>query len=274
MTSHSKEGDIYINFIRVNTLKISPSALKERLEKKGVKLEKTFLDYAFRVIESPFSIGATPEYLFGYYMPQSLSSMIPPIALNPSPKDRILDMCAAPGGKTTHLAQLMGNEGTILAVEISKERVKALKSNINRMNILNTIIINKDMRKYKEYLMKKKILFDKILLDAPCSGNIIKDKNRKVDEKDIEYCSLRQKELLNIGLDLLKPGGELVYSTCSMEEKENEEVIEHVLKSRDDIKLIKLSPIANFIRPGKIKGTLRVYPPYEPFFIAKIKKEG
>ncbi|WP_456472299.1 NOL1/NOP2/sun family putative RNA methylase [Methanocaldococcus sp.] len=272
-SSTSKE-DMYINFIRVNTLKISPNKLKERLERKGVKLEKTFLDYAFRVINSPFSIGATPEYLFGYYIPQSLSSMIPPIVLNPSPNDIVLDMCAAPGGKTTHLAQLMKNRGGILAVDISKERVRALKSNINRMGVLNTMIVNKDMRKYKDYLISKGLFFDKILLDAPCSGNIIKDKNRKVSKEDIEYCSLRQKDLLNIGLNLLKPGGELVYSTCSLEEEEDEEVINYILNTRDDIKLIKLKPLAEFITYGKIKGTLRVYPPYEPFFIAKLKKEG
>ncbi len=264
-----------MQFIRVNTLKINSEELKERLENKGVVLKETFLDYAFEVVKSPFSIGATPEYLFGYYMPQSISSMIPPIILNPREDDFILDMCAAPGGKTTHLAQLMKNKGTIVAVEISKTRVKALKSNINRMGVLNTIIINADMRKYKDYLLKKGIFFDKILLDAPCSGNIIKDKNRNVSEEDIKYCSLRQKELIDIGIDLLKKGGELVYSTCSVEVEENEEVIKYILQKRDDVELIKLKP-DEFkginIKEGYIEGTLRVFPPNEPFFIAKLKK--
>ena len=264
-----------MQFIRVNTLKINPEILKERLESKGVILEKTFLDYAFEVIKSPFSIGSTPEYLFGYYMPQSISSMIPPIVLNPKEDSFVLDMCAAPGGKTTHLAQLMKNRGTIVAVEISKSRIKALKSNINRMGVLNAIVINADMRKYKDYLLKKRIFFDKILLDAPCSGNIVKDKNRAVSEEDIRYCSLRQKELIDIGIDLLKEGGELVYSTCSMEIEENEEVINYILQKRDDIELINIKS-DEFkginIKEGYIKGTLRVFPPNEPFFIAKLKK--
>ncbi|XRP97417.1 NOL1/NOP2/sun family putative RNA methylase [Methanocaldococcus sp. 16A] len=263
-----------MQFIRVNTLKINPDVLKERLEKKGVILEKTFLDYAFEVKKSPFSIGSTPEYLFGYYIPQSISSMIPPIVLNPEEESFILDMCAAPGGKTTHLAQLMKNKGTIVAVEISRSRVKALKSNINRMGVLNTIIINADIRKYKDYLLKNEIFFDKILLDAPCSGNIIKDKNRNVSEEDIKYCSLRQKELIDVGIDLLKEGGILVYSTCSAEDEENEEVIRYILNKRDDVELLPIEN--NFKRinviEGGIEGTLRVVPPNEPFFIAKLMK--
>ncbi|ENN96773.1 proliferating cell nuclear antigen [Methanocaldococcus villosus KIN24-T80] len=260
--------------IRVNTLKISPEEVKERLEKKGVILEETFLDYAFKVKKSPFSIGATPEYLFGYYYLQSLSSMIPPIILNPKKRDFALDMCSAPGGKTTHMAQIMENQGVIVAVEISRERIKALKSNINRLGVLNTIVINADMREYKNYLLENNIFFDKILLDAPCSGNFIKDKNRNVSKKDILYCSIRQKELLNIGLDLLKKGGYLVYSTCSMEKEENEDVISYILNKREDIKLIKLKPKFKGIniKEGYIRGTLRVFPPDEPFFIAKIKK--
>ncbi|NPA61975.1 MAG: NOL1/NOP2/sun family putative RNA methylase [Methanococci archaeon] len=264
-----------MKFIRVNTLKIDPKTLKNRLERKGVVLKETFLDYAFEVKESPFSIGSTPEYLFGYYIPQSISSMIPPIVLNPKEDDFVLDMCSAPGGKTTHLAQIMNNNGCIVAVEISKTRTKALKSNINRMGVLNTIIINKDMRKYKEELLKKKIQFDKILLDAPCTGNEIKDKHRNVSKEDIKYCSLRQKELLNIALDLLKKGGELVYSTCSIEVEENEEVIRHVLNNRNDVELVYLTPdkfLGINIKKGYLDGTLRVFPPNEPFFIAKLRK--
>ena len=96
-----------LQFIRVNTLKISPEELKKRMEEKGVILENTFLNYVFRVVKSTFSMGSTPEYLLGYYFLQSISSIIPSIALNPTKDDRILDMCSAPGGKTTHLSQLI-----------------------------------------------------------------------------------------------------------------------------------------------------------------------
>lgn len=263
-----------MNGIRVNTLKISPNILKERLEKKGVKLKETFIGYAFKILDSPFSIGSTPEYLFGYYIPQSLSSLIPPLELNPNKNDFVLDMCSAPGVKTTHLSQIMENKGTILAVEISNRRTKSLKSNINRMGILNVIIMNKDMRIYYKYLINKNIFFDKILLDAPCSGNIIKDKNRNVSKEDILYCSERQKILLNIGLDLLKKDGTLVYSTCSLEKEENEDVIKYILKNRDDIEIEKINPnkYKGLNVKESYKGTLRVLPPDEPFFIAKIRK--
>ncbi|EHP86945.1 NOL1/NOP2/sun family putative RNA methylase [Methanotorris formicicus] len=259
-----------LQYIRVNTLKINPETLKNRLENKGVVLKETFLPYAFEVLKSPFSIGATPEYLFGYYFVQSISSMIPPIVLNPSKDDLVLDMCAAPGGKTTHLSQLMGNEGVIVSVEIKSSRMKSLKANINRMDIANVIMLNMNALHLKE----KNLRFDKILLDAPCSGNVIKDKSRNVTKEDIIYCSNRQKELIDVGIDLLKEGGTLVYSTCSSEEEENEGVIEHILNKRDNVELL---PIENSFErinviEGGIKGTLRVVPPNEPFFIAKLIK--
>jgi NOL1/NOP2/sun family putative RNA methylase len=261
-----------LQYIRVNTLKINPETLKNRLENKGVVLKETFLPYAFEVLESPFSIGATPEYLFGHYFVQSISSMIPPIVLNPSKDDLVLDMCAAPGGKTTHLAQLMNNEGVIVAVEIKSSRMKSLKANINRMGISNVIMLNMNAL----HLKKKNLRFDKILLDAPCSGNVIKDKSRSVTKEDIIYCSNRQKELIDVGVDLLKEGGILVYSTCSAEDEENEEVIRYILNKRDDVELL---PIENNFKginaiEGGIEGTLRVVPPNEPFFIAKIRKVG
>ncbi len=260
-------------FIRVNTIKINPNDLKERLEKKNIVLENTYLDYVFKVLKSPFSIGATNEYLFGYYYLQSISSTIPPIVLNPSEKDLTLDMCSAPGGKTTHISQLMNNRGTVVSNEINRKRIRSLKSNIYRLGIVNTIILNTDALRLKNL----NIHFDKILLDAPCTGNNIKDKNRVVNKRDIRFCSIRQKNLLNVGLDILKPNGELVYSTCSQEEEENEKVISYILENRDDIELVDLREYLEKIKgvnisEGGIKGTLRINPPDEPFFIGKFRK--
>ena len=121
-------------------------------------------------------------------------------------------MCAAPGGKTTHLAQLMENEGSILAVEINKNRLKSLRSNINRMGFKNTLMINTNAVN-----IDKKLRFDKILLDAPCTGNEIKDSNRVKTKRDILFCAKRQVELFRTAIEVLKDGGELVYSTCSPE---------------------------------------------------------
>ncbi|WP_421077566.1 NOL1/NOP2/sun family putative RNA methylase [Methanothermococcus sp. Ax23] len=260
-------------YIRVNTLKITPKELKGRLKSKGVKLENTFLDYMFKVKGAPFSMGATPEYLFGYYYLQSISSTIPPLVLNPSENDVVLDMCSAPGGKTTHLSQLMNNKGVVVANELNRKRMRSLKSNIYRMGITNTILLNMDALRLKKFNM----LFDKILLDAPCTGNPIKDKNRVVSKRDIRYCALRQKNMLNVGIDMLKEGGEIVYSTCSPEIEENEDVIEYILNTRRDIELVDVGEFKNNLKgisviEGKVRGTLKVVPPNEPFFIAKLRK--
>ena len=262
-----------MQYLRVNTLKISPQELKERLESKGVVLENTYLEYMFKIIESPYSPGSTLEYLFGYYYLQGISSTVPPLVLNPSSKDMVLDMCAAPGGKTTHMAQLMENEGIIVANDMKRVRLRSLSSNIHRLGIKNVVILNMDALK----LDKLQIYYDRILLDAPCTGNPVKGRSRKITKEDIEYCSRRQKDMLDVGLNLLKVGGELVYSTCSQEIEENEEVVQYILDKRNDIQLIDISDFRRRakginIKEGGIKGTLRIYPPDEPFFIAKFRK--
>ncbi|ABR54356.1 putative RNA methylase, NOL1/NOP2/sun family [Methanococcus vannielii SB] len=259
-----------LQFIRVNTLKISPEELKKRLEEKNVVLEDTFLNYVFRVKISPFSMGATPEYLSGLYFLQSISSIIPSIVLNPTKDDKVLDMCSAPGGKTTHLSQLMENEGCIVAVEINKNRLKSLRSNINRMGIKNIIMLNTNAIN-----LNKNLKFDKILLDAPCTGNEIKDSDRVKTKRDILFCAKRQVELFRTAIEVLSEGGQLVYSTCSPEIEEDEEIISYILKTYKNMELIELNkedfPGINVI-DGEIKGTLKVIPPNEPFFIAKLKK--
>jgi 16S rRNA C967 or C1407 C5-methylase (RsmB/RsmF family) len=112
--------------IRVNTIKIDEKELVERLEERGFKIEKTEIPFCYKVIEEPYSIGATPEYLMGYYYVMEKSSCIPPLALDPKRDDIVVDFASAPGGKTTFLAQLMGNKGVLLAIEANKERIQAL----------------------------------------------------------------------------------------------------------------------------------------------------
>ena len=259
-------------YIRVNTLKINEEDLYNKLTEKGVILEKTYLPYLFKVVSSKVPIGATNEYLFGYYYIQNISSTIPPIILNPNENNVVLDMCSAPGGKTTHLCQLMNNKGLLVANELNRNRIKSLKSNIFRMNFINVVITNSDALRLKYFNF-----FDKILLDAPCTGNNIKDLNRKVSKRDIRYSSLRQKNMLNISIDLLKENGTIVYSTCSAEIEENEQVINYILSVRNDVKLIDLSNFKNELTgvnviDSEIKGALKIIPPEEPFFIAKLQK--
>ncbi|MBW9224009.1 NOL1/NOP2/sun family putative RNA methylase [Methanothermococcus sp. SCGC AD-155-E23] len=262
-----------MQYLRVNTLKISPQNLRDRLESKGMVLEDTYLDYMFKIVESPFSPGCTPEYLFGYYYLQTVSSTVPPIVLDPSSEDMVLDMCAAPGGKTTHMAQLMDNQGIIVANDIRRERLRSLSSNIHRLGIKNVLILNMDALK----LDRLQVHYDKILLDAPCTGNPVKGRSREITKEDIEYCSRRQKGMLDVGLNILKVGGELVYSTCSQEVEENEEVVQYILDRREDVQLVDITYFIEVakgvnIREGGVKGTLRIHPPDEPFFIAKFKK--
>ena len=228
--------------IRVNTLKITESGLKERLEQKGFILAQIeWIPYGFNLIKESLNLGSTHEYLQGYYYIQNIASMLPAGILNPKPSDVVIDMCAAPGSKATHLAQLMKNEGTLILIDRNKARLPALETNIRRMGIINSIVINMDAIS----LSKLNVKADKILLDAPCTGEglIRQDPNRKKSRKvrDIEKMASIQKKLLKAGLNALKPGGELLYSTCSIAPEENELVVHEVLEEERSCEISKIS---------------------------------
>jgi len=210
--------------IRTNTLKISPGEMGNRLRKRGIDLEESA--YGFQVMSTPFSITSTPEYLLGYFYVQGIAEMHIAPLLRPESHEVVIDMCAAPGGKTTHLAQLMNNDGVILAFDVNKNKIKALKSHIHRLGITNTIIFTMSALNCTYHCSR-------ILLDAPCTGSgiIRKDPTRKYsrDSTDITFCSQLQKDLLSRGVANLQPGGTLLYSTCSLEPEENEMVIHWAL---------------------------------------------
>ena len=214
--------------LRVNTLKISEKEIIHRLKSEGVKLEKIKILKNGYYFESKFSLGSTPEYLFGYYYLQEVASQSVSEHLNPEKNDLVLDMCSAPGSKTTHLAQIMENSGTIIALEKKKHRVPSLKNNLERMGVTNTIVYNMDARD-AESLGKE---FDKVLLDAPCSGNFVTDSNwfNKRDLTSIKTNSRVQRELLRSAYKVTKKGGIILYSTCSMESEENENVSDWAIK--------------------------------------------
>ncbi|MFX1524284.1 MAG: RsmB/NOP family class I SAM-dependent RNA methyltransferase [Promethearchaeota archaeon] len=220
--------------IRVNTLKINVSDLKERLEKKGYILEPIeWVSYAFKITKETHNLGSLHEFLQGYYYLQNVASMLPAIILNPNPKDIVIDMCAAPGSKATHLAQIMNNEGTLILIDRNRKRIPALEINLRRMGIVNSIVINMD----SVNLSNLKIKAHKILLDAPCTGEglIRQDANRKKSRKlrDIEKMAVIQKKLLSAGLNALDINGELLYSTCSIAPEENELVVHEVLEEEE-----------------------------------------
>ena len=228
--------------IRVNTLKKSVLELKKLLEKKGNELKPIdWIPYGFNVVKESSNLGSSHEFLQGYYYLQNIASMLSAIILDPKPKDIVIDMCAAPGSKSTHLAQLMENEGTLILIEKNLNRIPALEVNLRRMGIVNSIVLNMDAIN----LSNMNIKGDKILLDAPCTGEglIRQDPSRKKSKsmKDIEKMSSIQKKLLTTGLKALNSGGRLLYCTCSIAPEENELVVDEVLNNFNNFKIVEIS---------------------------------
>lgn len=280
--------------IRVNTLKISPEDLKKRLEKKGWKIKQPFSSHPeIFIIESdlaPGEIGRSLEHLLGYYYVQEIASMLPIIAINPNSNEKILDLCASPGSKTTQLASYMKNKGLIVANEISLGRIRILSSNLGRCGVTNTLVTMKNGVHLCEGFYKNKIFFDKILVDAPCSGEGTLRSSPKTalmwNAKTLKMFSKIQKHLVESSLKILKPNGILIYSTCTHSPEENEEVVDYLLKNYP-VKIEKVSlPKELKFREGitnwkdkdydkQVKNCCRIYPQdnnTEGFFITKIIK--
>ena len=202
--------------------------------------------------------------------------MIPPIILDAKAGENVLDMTAAPGGKTTQIAALSGNEALITACEKNKIRLEKLKYNIEKQGAKRINVMNIDARNLDEFFS-----FDKILLDAPCSGSgTIYLNDEKMENKFTEDLIKRsikfQEELINKALKVLKIGEEMVYSTCSILQEENEQIIQKILnKGNAQIILIDKENLKGIpFLPTKIEGAICVKPTdlYEGFFVAKIKK--
>jgi len=240
--------------IRVNTLKISVLELKKRLEKKGNELKPIeWIPYGFNVVKESFNLGSSHEFLQGYYYLQNIASMLSAINLDPKPNDIVIDMCAAPGSKSTHLAQLMENKGTLILIEKNLNRIPALEVNLRRMGVSNSIVLNMDAINLSNMNVKG----DKILLDAPCTGEglIRQDPSRKKSKKmrDVEKMAVIQKKLLKAGLKALKTGGKMLYCTCSIAPEENELVVNHVLNDLNNCSIFKI------FRDYGVKGLTEVF---------------
>jgi len=215
--------------IRINTINAKDDAIK-RLKSLGIKLEKIpFLKNGYWVCRSKFSVGATSEYLLGLYSIQEAAAQIPATLFTGLKDKTVLDACAAPGGKTVQLADLMQNTGAIVALDVRRQRLTALSNQLERCRVKNTIAYHMDARQASQL----KIRFDRILLDVPCSGNFTTDKdwfNRRTI-KDVEKNAQLQREILTEAANVLKDDGEIVYSTCSLEPEENELNIEWAIKN-------------------------------------------
>ncbi len=263
---------------RINTLK-APKDLIKRLEDKGVVVKKIdFLKNGY-TYHSKFSLGSTLEYLMGYIYLQEAASQVPVEVLSPSEEDVVLDMAASPGSKTTQLASMMNNKGLVYAVEKDKRRISSLVNNLERCGVSNTMVFNMNALDVK----KLGVEFDKILLDAPCSGNFCVEEDffnkRKVS--DFSNRSALQKRLLEEACDVLKKDGVLVYSTCSLEPEEDEEVVSWALKNLPlDIIPLEVGDrgVAEFYGKEydkRVIGCSRFWPhrhKTQGFFVARFKK--
>jgi len=275
--------------IRTNSLKTRRRDLAQTLINRGVNLDPVgkWSKVGLVVYSSQVPLGATPEYLAGHYILQGASSLLPVMALAPGENERVLDMASAPGGKTTHIAALMRNTGLLYANDANKDRCKAVVGNLHRLGITNTVVCSHDGRKINKVMSG----FDRVLLDAPCSGTgvIAKDQSVKTskDHKDIQLCSHLQKELILSAIDALdansKTGGYLVYSTCSVLPEENEAVVDYALKKRHvkvvdtglDFGVEGFTKFKDFRYHPSLNLTKRYYPHthnMDGFFVAKLKK--
>ncbi|ODV94204.1 hypothetical protein PACTADRAFT_35011 [Pachysolen tannophilus NRRL Y-2460] len=276
--------------IRTNTLKTRRRDLAQTLVNRGVNLQPigNWTKVGLQIFDSQVPIGATPEYLAGHYILQAASSFLPVMALAPQENERILDMAAAPGGKTTYISALMKNTGCIFANDANKARTKSLIANIHRLGCTNTIVCNYDAREFPKVIGG----FDRVLLDAPCSGTgvIAKDESVKVSrtEKDFIQIPHLQKQLLLSAIDSVdansSTGGYIVYSTCSVAVDENEAVVDYALRKRPNVKLVDTGLIIG--KEGftsyrgkhfnsKLNLTRRYYPHtynVDGFYVAKFKK--
>jgi NOL1/NOP2/sun family putative RNA methylase len=281
--------------IRVNTLKISVEELKKRLENYGWKIRQPFEKFPeVMVVEresnlKPGELGKTFEHLLGYYYIQEISSMLPILALQPSAGDLFLDLCASPGSKTTQAAAMMSNQGTIIANEVNLGRIRILNANLEKSGVMNVMVVRKDGVQFcKKWSSEVRMKFDKILVDAPCSGEgTLRKSPRTFDMWNINFIrslSRVQRKMASEALKLLKVGGEMIYSTCTLSPEEDEGVVNY-LKQNFDIEIMKVDlPLK--LRDGvtewedekfdsEIKNCRRLYPQdnnTDGFFLAKIKK--
>lgn len=258
--------------LRINTIKTIKEKIKECLNQAKIEFKEVEWNRDALIIKNAREeeIRKLEIYKNGEIYLQSLSSMLPPIILEPKEGENILDMAAAPGGKTTQMAAITNNKAFITAVEKNKIRAERLKYNLQKQGVGCVNVMLEDARKLSDFFS-----FDKILLDAPCSGSgtmSIFDKN--FNEELIKRSSKVQEELLKKALKILKRDGEMVYSTCSILKQENEEVLEKVL-TKANAKIEPINLTENIVTlPSKMEGTITVCPTenYEGFFVAKIRK--
>lgn len=276
-------------YIRVNERKVKRDSLASHLfETYGIKTEPvTYPANALKVVDGYDYAGSTLEIAFGFYYIQALTSMLPPFALNPSENDIVLDLCSAPGSKTTQLAEMMNNKGILVVNELEMDRIKALVFNLDKMNFLNYGILNQRGETLSKYYDS---YFDKILVDAPCSGLGIIQKKNEVNSwwsiERVNNLSEIQLKLLVSAIKMLKVGGEIVYSTCTLTPEENELLINKVLQKYPvdveevDIPIKHHKGLTHYKDEkldSRLTNAIRIFPwevDSDGFFLIKLRKTG
>ena len=266
--------------LRVNTLKCFSSDIINNLKEHNIKCERVLFSKDALILKNADErdLENLEIYDKGYIYLQNLSSMLPPLILNPKKNKKILDMCAAPGSKTSQICALVNNESEVHACELDMIRHERLKYNLNKQHCENYYTYNMDAKK-----LKFDFQFDHILLDAPCSGSGTIDLNDKrtyvgFSERLVLKSSQIQYTLLKKAIELLKSGESMVYSTCSILKVENEDVVNKIL---EEFPNVQVSPIFfegmdNLPKlPTTIKGSLLVIPNelFEGFYVCKLKKK-
>jgi len=265
--------------IRINQTNAKAKNLPVRLHKLGVDTEKIpFLSMGYWVTRSVVSPGATAEYLLGLYSIQEAAAQIPALLFTTLGGKMVLDACAAPGGKTTQLADLMSNSGSLIALDTNKTRLAAMANHLERCHFTNTAVYNLDARQANTL----NLTFDRILLDVPCSGNFTSDDQwfRRRTLADIEQNSEVQKEILTEAVKCLSPNGEMVYSTCSLEPEENELNMDWATKNLglsiqkvNYIGVDGLTEVFGKKLDSQVANCKRIWPDQtQGFFVSKLKK--
>lgn len=264
--------------LRVNTLKAKVSYICSVLSENNIEYEKVSWNNEALIIKNAneIDIKELEIYKNGEIYLQSLSSMMPAIILEPKENEDILDMTAAPGGKTTQIAALTNNKSNITACEMNSVRADRLKYNVEKQGATSVTVLKEDSRRLNDYFS-----FDKILLDAPCSGSgtILLNNERtykNFSENLVKKTIKSQKDLLKKAIKILKPGHELVYSTCSILKQENENIIKEIIeKGQAEVMPINEEKLKDIPKlKSNIDGVLTVCPNeyYEGFFVAKLRK--
>lgn len=283
----SFDGSRHSGF-RINTMKIP---VHECLDLLDIEPDPVpWESQGFYYHTPDISLGKHPAYHAGLYYIQEPSAMMPANALMPEPGEKVLDLCAAPGGKTVQIGNKMKNKGLLVTNDISPKRVKALVKNIELMGLTNTFVVNESPKRLAEIYPE---FFDRILLDVPCSGEGMFRKDREAvrsyNKFKAEECVILQREIFEYAYTMLKPGGVIVYSTCTFNPDENERNIEYFI-NKYNLEVDRIDPIGGF-EPARVhwglscggekaeslKGAVRLWPHKargEGHFVCRLVKKG